>query len=384
MIAAVKALDCIDIGRKSDFYFTLRCTLVLHRDDLIIFDLAFEQFWRRRISVQEPLLPVKQRPGKSSSRPKIRPLRSAENDGRKRPQKSSREDDRQAALEASKTYSDIEVLRKMDFADMSQDEIDAVQKLMTELIWRLGTRKSRRYRPGKGGLLDFRRSLRNSLRYGGELLEWSQRQERHKPRPLVVIADISGSMDRYSRLLLHFIYSLTSSLNRSVETFVFSTRLTQITRQLKDKDVSQAMDEVSRSVLDWSGGTRIGVAIKEFNYSWSRRVLGRGAVVLIISDGWDRGESIQLSLEMARLQRSCFRLIWLNPLLGLPNYRPITKGMEAALPYIDDFLAVHNLVSLEDLAQHLGSLDDRRPVRRQKPFSGNIPLGTDQAPILAS
>ena len=236
---------------------------------------------------------------------------------------------------------------------------------MSELIWRLGTRRTRRYQPGKRGLLDFRRSLRNSLHYGGELLEWSRRQQRYKPRPLVIIADISGSMDRYARLLLHFIYSLTSGLSHSVETFVFSTRLTRITLQLRGKEVTQAMDEVSRSVLDWSGGTRIGEAMKEFNYNWSRRVLGRSAVVLIISDGWDRGDPPLLSKEMARLQRSCFRLIWLNPLLGLPDYRPLTKGMETALPFIDDFLSVHNQLSLEILADHLFQLNERRPLRRQ-------------------
>ena len=381
MIAAVRALDCIEIGRKQDFYYALRCCLAQHRDDLAIFDQAFNLFWRRRSNIQEPLPGAQRRQARTSSTPNNRQLPASSRAGRQPPQRNT--DDEQPGAGVAKTYSDLEVLREMDFADMNQDEIDAVQKLMSELIWRLGTRRTRRYRPGKGGLLDFRRSLRNSLRYGGELLKWSQRQQRHKPRPLVVIADISGSMDRYARLLLHFIYSLTSGLNHSVETFVFSTRLTRITRQLRGKEVTQAMDEVSRSVLDWSGGTRIGEAMKDFNYSWSRRVLGRGAVVLIISDGWDRGDPTLLAREMARLQRSCFRLIWLNPLLGWPDYRPVTKGMEAALPFIDDFLSVHNQLSLETLADHLFRLDERRAVRRQRLAILNL-ARSDQARRLHS
>ena len=383
MIAAVKALDWIEIGRKQDFYLTLRCTLVHNHDHQATFDQAFSLFWGSRIMIQEPL-PLQQHLPKSSITPKIKPSRYAQKGGRDPLQKSGQDEDQQVAVEAAKTFSDIEILRKMDFAEMDQDEIDAVHRLMAELVWRLGTRRSRRYRPGKGQILDFRRSLRNSLRYGGELLEWSQRQRRYKPRPLVIIADISGSMDRYVRLLLHFIYSLTSGLNHSVETFVFSTRLTNITRQLRDKDVNQAMNEIAQSVPDWSGGTRIGMALKNFNYDWARRVLGRGAVGLIISDGWDRGDPLLLSREMARLQRSCYRLIWLNPLLGLPNYKPITKGMETALPFIDDFLAVHNLHSLEKLADHLLQLDDRRPIRRQQTASPNTLTRSGHVGILPS
>jgi uncharacterized protein with von Willebrand factor type A (vWA) domain len=176
----------------------------------------------------------------------------------------------------------------------------------------------------------------------------------------VVIADISGSMERYTRLLLHFVYGLSEGMQEMVEAFVFSTRLTRITRQLHNKDVEQAMRRVSQSVPDWSGGTRIGDALKRFNFDWGRRVLGRGAVVLIISDGWDRGDPAVLGQEVARLQRSCYRLIWLNPLLGSPRYEPLTRGIQAALPHIDDFLPVHNLASLEELANLLASVSKRR------------------------
>jgi uncharacterized protein with von Willebrand factor type A (vWA) domain len=172
-------------------------------------------------------------------------------------------------------------------------------------------------------------------------------------------------MERYTRILLHFIYSLTRGLDQTVEAFVFSTRLTRITRHLINNDIERAMNEVSESVPDWSGGTRIGDALMRFNFKWARRVLGRGAIVLLISDGWDRGDPQLLAREIARLQRSCFRLIWLNPLLGSPEYEPLTRGIQAALPYIDDFLPVHNLASIESLANHLTLLDARRPIRLQ-------------------
>ncbi len=171
-------------------------------------------------------------------------------------------------------------------------------------------------------------------------------------RPLILICDISGSMDRYSRLLLRFVHALEHGLD-TVEVFVFSTRLTRITRELRKRDVDSAIEQVVKSVDDWSGGTRIGEAIKAFNYQWGRRVLGRGAVVLLISDGWDRGDSAMLSREMGRLQRACHRLIWLNPLLGMPGYQPLTRGLQAALPHVDDFLPVHNLQSLEQLGAKL-------------------------------
>ena len=174
-------------------------------------------------------------------------------------------------------------------------------------------------------------------------------------------------MERYSRLLLHFIYSLAKGLEQEVEAFVFSTHLTRISRQLRGREIDRALEEVSREVSDWSGGTRIGDALKTFNFSWGRRVLGRGAVVLLISDGWDRGDPDLLKQEIGRLQRSCHRLVWLNPLLGSAQYEPLTRGMQASLPYIDDFLPVHNLASLEDLAAHLQNLTaEKRPSRRQQ------------------
>ena len=214
-------------------------------------------------------------------------------------------------------------------------------------------------RRGRRRRIDLRRTLRGSLRHGGEVLTWSFKEPRTKPRPLVVIADVSGSMERYTRLLLHFVYSLTQGLGQRVEAFTFGTRLTRLSRHLQDRDVERALAAASRAVADWSGGTRIGDCLKVFNYEWARRVLGGGAVVILISDGWDRGEPELLAEEMARLHRSAYRLIWLNPLLGSPEYEPLTRGMKAALPHVDDFLPVHNFESLEALARHLEKLEKR-------------------------
>jgi len=215
--------------------------------------------------------------------------------------------------------------------------------------------------------------LRHNFRYGGELLEWHYKNIRSLPRSLVVLADISGSMERYSRLLLYFLHSLNAGLEQNVEAFVFSTRLTRITHLLEVKSVDAALRQVTQAVPDWSGGTRIGEVLKTFNFAWSRRVLRHSSVVILISDGWDRGDSTLLRMEMARLQRSCYRLIWLNPLLGSDEYEPLTRGMHTALPFIDDFLPVHNLASLEELGQRLQHLGKERPARpRRQRFINEI------------
>jgi uncharacterized protein with von Willebrand factor type A (vWA) domain len=256
----------------------------------------------------------------------------------------------------TRTYSDRELLRHKDFAEMNAEETEAVKQLMMQLLWNVSERRTRRLRHGKGHLIDLRRTLRGSLRSEGEILRWSYREPKQKPRPLVVIADISGSMERYTRLLLQFIYGMNAALRQPVEAFVFSTRLTRITRPLQIRDLDVALKNVGQLVNDWAGGTRIGESLKTFNFEWGRRVLGRGAVVLVISDGWDRGDPELLHREMSRLKRNCHRLIWLNPLLGASNYEPLTRGIQAALPYIDDFLPVHNLASLEVLANRLAEL----------------------------
>jgi uncharacterized protein with von Willebrand factor type A (vWA) domain len=212
-----------------------------------------------------------------------------------------------------------------------------------------------------------RRMIRDNLRHGGEPINLAYRRRVFRTRPLVVLSDISGSMERYSRMLLHFIHALTHGLkDTTVEAFVFGTRLTRITRHLRYKDVDESLDELSEVVYDWSGGTRIGEALKAFNYQWARRVLGRGAVVLVISDGWDRGDLTLLGKEILRLQRATHRLIWLNPLLGSDEYKPVQRGMATVMPCVDDFLPVHNLASLEQLAEVLSLVAAIRPVRKQR------------------
>jgi len=366
MIDLVTALEYIPIGSRTDFYYAARGLLVHRRDDIALFDEAFEIFWRSRgrelTSLDLRALGERRRYRKPKFVPP--PLREASSTSSS--SDSNMEDDQPPVIQATLTYSEREVLRRKDFGDLSSAELDSVKALMAEIVWRVRERRTRRLRPGRGRLLDLRRTVRRNLRYGGEILNWAEREPKVKPRPLVIIADVSGSMERYTRLLLLFTYGLAKALEQKVEAFVFSTRLTRITRQLKDRNLDRALREVSRVVPDWSGGTRIGEALRVFNFEWGRRVLGGGALTLVISDGWDCGDPAVLSEEIARLQRSSRRLIWLNPLLGSVDYQPLTRGIQAALPYIDDFLPVHNLASLSDLAEHLGTLSERRPERRQR------------------
>ncbi|MEJ2350188.1 MAG: VWA domain-containing protein [Anaerolineales bacterium] len=367
MIDLVHAFEQINIGKKADFYFAARSLLVHRHEDIPLFDEAFELFWRTPTEEWTTMdlraMGERRRFRKPTFTPP--PLKEPKADSAQQNGSRPVEPDEPPIVQATLTYSEREVLRHKDFSELTAEELQEIQQLMSGLVWQLGMRPARRMRSGQGAQFDMRRTIRNSLRFGGEILLWERRQRKVKPRPLVIIADISGSMERYTRLLLHFIYILSEGLHQKVEAFVFSTRLTRITRQLRERDVDQALMLVSRQVPDWSGGTRIGEALKTFNFMWGRRVLGQGAVALLISDGWDRGDVDLLKKEIARLQRSCYRLIWLNPLLGSDEYEPLTRGMQAALPFVDDFLPVHNLASLEDLAEHLSHIDDHRPFRRQ-------------------
>ena len=357
MMDLVNALDHIEIGRKSDFYYSARALLVHDREDLPLFDQAFELFWRKPSESWDVewqgLTQRRRRTRPIVTPPPLDSATPATNDSASAPSQEM------TVIEVTRTYSDRELLRQKNFAEMSAEEAEAVKRMMSHLLWNVSERRTRRKRAGKGHVIDLRRTLRHSLRTEGELLRWSYREPKLKPRPLVIIADISGSMERYTRLLLHFIYSMKSALRQPVEAFVFSTRLTRITRPLQVRDLDLALKQVGLLVHDWAGGTRIGESLQTFNFDWGRRVLGRGAVVLIISDGWDRGDVELLKREMARLKRNCHRLIWLNPLLGAPDYEPLTRGIQAALPHIHDFLPVHNLASLEDLAIRLSGLDRR-------------------------
>jgi uncharacterized protein with von Willebrand factor type A (vWA) domain len=358
----VRALDYVPITKREDFRSAARATLIRRREDLPLFDTAFAFYWRMSpsdpLALAIPMIKVPARPLRLPRRPRDD---NAPND----PSQTEEEE----TIEFLISYSASEALRTKDFGTFTWEEVEACKALLKDLLWRVEPRKTRRKRPSRRDRqIDMRRVLRRSLRYGGEPIELTWREVRTRQRPLVVLCDISGSMDRYSRILLQFVHTISNGL-RDVETFVFGTRLTRITRLLRERDIDDAIDLVSKQVHDWAGGTRIGDTLKTFNYTWGRRVLGHGAIVLLISDGWDRGEPELLGREMARLQRSCHRLIWLNPLLGGRDYQPLTQGMQASLPYVDDFLPIHNLLSLEQLGKHMSSLHGRRPARKQRPLT---------------
>jgi uncharacterized protein with von Willebrand factor type A (vWA) domain len=363
MTDLARALEHVEIGRRGDVYHAAHALLVHRREDMPLFDAAFEAFWRppRTGATALDLRAMGER--RRFRRPRFAADPTAPRASGGDPPRES-EDRPPELLRPVLSHSAREVLRHKDFAELTAEELDEVRALVHHLGLHLGERLTRRARAGGGPRLDLRRTLRRSMRRGGEVLEWAYREPRSKPRPLVVLADISGSMERYTRLLLLFAYGLAASLPQAVESFVFGTRLTRVTRELAGRDPDGALAAASRRVPDWSGGTRIGEALRAFNFAWGRRVLGRGAVVLIISDGWDRGDPAALREEMARLQRSCHRLIWLNPLLGGADYEPLARGIQAALPFTDDFLPAHNLASLEELARRLETLGPERRARR--------------------
>jgi len=358
------ALAHVDVGRRTDFYHTLRSLLIHRADDLAVFDEAFRVFWRRPHGdwTERDLSAMgeKRRSGAPEYESEA-PESNAEGEGGER--RASYQVERMAVL----SYSDRESLYAKDFEQFTEDELAAAERMMANLDWDLGERTSKRWTPGRGPALDLRRAVRANMRYGGELIDLPERRRKTKRRPLILLCDVSGSMERYSRMLLHFVHALTGGRLGRVESFAFATRLTRITRQLVTRKAEVAVPRLPRTIADFGGGTRIGDALRTFNVEWARRVRGQGPVMLLISDGWDRGEPDRLRTEIARLQRCCHRLIWLNPLLGSPDYVPLTRGMQAALPSIDDFLPVHNLASLEALARHLNSLPAHRPARRHAP-----------------
>ena len=386
MLELADTLNYIDITNKEDFYNTLKCALLARHEQEPVFNQLFFYYWYMRDrqdkkgdnargaakrDERQMRLPPSERKrlaehmnaNEQQSRKDLQHEMRQSERRRQAKERIDEQDENDDSTPQGTAYSAIEMLRKKDFESFTWEEVQEAKKLMAEMRWHLGMRPTHRKAPARrGSYPDMRRIVRRNLKYGAEILELTWRETKRKPRPLVIICDISGSMSLYSRLLLHFIHTISNGL-MNVETFVFGTRLTRITRQLKKRDVDDAVRDVAKSVQDWSGGTRIGDAIHFFNHKWAKRVLGRGAVVLVISDGWDRGDSSVLEVEMDRLQHSCHRLIWLNPLLGSPDYRPLTIGMKTALPYIDNFLPAHNLDSLIDLGNLLQQIDDSRPVR---------------------
>jgi uncharacterized protein len=354
LIDVTEALQHVDLSSRAEVYHTCRALLVHRHDQLAIFDRAFDAFWRTHA-------------GRSTS---VKGERKA-GDDRGREQgpgewvplgEIDSTDQSDAPPQVMQTWSDVGVRTDKDFGEFTPDEITRARIALERLEWSPGERRTRRWIPGGGSRIDLRRALARSLRTGGDVIELPRRMRRIRPRPLVLLCDVSGSMERYSRMLLHFAHALTRR-QRRVEAFLFSTELTRITMQLRARRISEAVSAVSRAVPDWSGGTRIGAAIRQFHQQWTRRALRGSPVVLLISDGWDRGEPEVLRAQIARLQRSCHRLIWLNPLIGTVGYEPLTRGLQAALPYVDDFLPARTLTNLADLALHLNTLHGRSKPR---------------------
>jgi uncharacterized protein with von Willebrand factor type A (vWA) domain len=359
VLAAAEAVRTVGITNRDDFYWTLHAVFVNRRDQRELFDQAFHIFWRNPQLLEKMLsllLPEMTAPEQERGEEMMRRLAEALHPGN---QGNAEQRAEEIEFDATMTFSDREMLREMDFEKMSLDEVARAKSAIKRMRLPEMAVPTRRFRPDPSGArADMRATLRASLRSGG-LLALRRKSRRRRQPPLVILCDISGSMQRYSRLFLHFMHAVTNDRDR-VYTFLFGTRLTNVTRFLRYKDVDIALDKVTDAVEDWSGGTRIGRCIAEFNRIWSRRVLGQGAIVLFISDGLDRDAGEGLEKEIDRLHKSCRRLIWLNPLLRYDAFEPKSLGMRAILPHVDEFRPVHNLASLDDLAAQLSRPQPRR------------------------
>jgi uncharacterized protein len=340
---ALTALDAVELGRQEDVYWSLRTTLVTRREEIEPFDRAFNAWFLRAPVLPEARIAV--------SRPPRRDLA-----GRGDPIRGGGRGDEPDPLEIGSSAT--EVLRRRDFATMTPEEFARARGLMRKLSMGRPRRRSRRMRPhGRGAELDLRRLARRSLASGGEPISRSYRRRLEVPRRVVVLCDISGSMEAYTRALLMFMHAVVES--GRVEVFAFGTRLTRLTVALRTRDPERALAAAAAAVVDWASGTRIGASLKTFNDGWGRRGLSRGAVVLIVSDGWERQDPELVSREMARLARTAYAVVWVSPLKGQVDYEPVSAGMLAALPYVDRFLPGHNIASLEELADSLVAIERR-------------------------
>lgn len=364
-LAGSCALTLIDIGSRAEVRTALSAAMIHRHEHQEVFDTAFDLFWRDPAAAEQAVaraLMESQKIKREKAPPAARRVAEAFQPPHERPQRT--ED--QPKIDVALTASAQERLQKMDFEAMSADEIALAKREIKRLALPLREQRTRRRRPDqRGPTVDLRRTIRASLRQGGEIFDIARARRTTRPPPLVVLCDISGSMGRYVQILLHFLHAVTNDRDR-VQVFLFGTRLTNITRQLRHRDPEVAFQMVAHIVPDFSGGTRIGEAIAIFNRQWARRVLGQGAVVLLITDGLDRPREQDAGQELAesmdRLHRSCRRLIWLNPLLRWEGFEPKSQGIRAMLPYVDEFRPVHNLASLRALVDLLSQAAPRRPV----------------------
>jgi uncharacterized protein len=358
VLDALAAVAAAGVGTRQDFYWTLHAVLVKRHEHSLIFDQAFRIFFRRR-GMLDRLLTAMLPQAPSAEEEKAPPgaqriqealLSSLAEAERKPPQ---------LEVDARLTVSDREVLQKKDFAQMTAAEIAAAKDAIKRLVLSLDAVKTRRLAPHRHGhLVDIRRTLRASLKAGGAVIDLKYLGPRSKSPPIVALLDISGSMSQYTRLFLHFLHAVTDARKR-VHTFLFGTRLTNVTRALKAKDPDEALAAVGANVADWSGGTRIATSLHAFNNLWARRVLTQGAIVLLITDGLERDPDDRLGFEIDRLHRSCRRLIWLNPLLRFSGFEAKAKGIRTMVPHVDELRPIHNLESMQDLVRALSASGGR-------------------------
>jgi uncharacterized protein len=356
IVSFTRAVAALGPVTRDDLYWAGRATLVSRPEDVAVFDEAFDAYFRSGFRIELDLPATIPEDAAAQMAVDADALGVDARDGgraarwRGAGEGEAPEGDASIRIVASA----VEVLREKSFADLSLEERARVERLVRELAVRVPTRKTRRLRPSPtGGRFDLRRTLRRSIRTHGEPFHRAWRERGTKSRPLVLILDVSGSMAPYARALMQFAYAAMAA-GRTVEVFCFGTRLTRVTRTLRTKDPDRALHEVGRLVADWEGGTRIGASVKELLDGWSQRAALRGAVVVLCSDGLERGDPALLQTQMRRLRRLVHRVVWVNPLKGSPRYEPLARGMAAALPSIDEFLPGHNLESLEDLGRVLG------------------------------
>jgi uncharacterized protein with von Willebrand factor type A (vWA) domain len=369
VLDALRALEVAGIDRREDFYWTLAAVFLDRREHFELFDQAFHIFWRdpRMLERAMALLPPQLRAAPASE-PVGNRLAQALAAPQARGDATRADQPTQIEFDAAFTVSEREVLRRADFDTMTAAELAQAKRMIAELRLPIPIVRTRRFAPdARGRSIDPRATLRASLRGNIDIIPLRRRSRQRRHPPLAVLCDISGSMGRYSRMLLHFMHAITNDRDR-VHTFVFGTRLTNITRHLRHRDVDVALAGVSQAVDDWSGGTRIGHSLREFNLRWSRRVLGQNAVVLLISDGLERDAATGLSEQLERLHRSCRKLIWLNPLLRYAGFEPRASGVRAMLPHVDAFLPVHNIDSLTALAAALPTSLDAPTVKTREPI----------------
>lgn len=364
---AIEAVLAAGIGTRDDFYWTLHAVFVSRREDHATFDEAFRLYWRSRELIEKMLAMFSPVAPDMRERQKPRPAESRVSDalfeGHRRNQPP--QEVPEIEVDARFSVSENEVLREKDFSQMTARELAEAQKAISELRLPFDRVPTRRFKPDpRGRRTDPRAMMRGAMRTGGQIILPRFKSVRTVHPPLVVLADISGSMSQYTRIFLHFLHAMAEK-RRRVHTFVFGTRLTNLTRQMRHRDPDEALADCARAVKDWSGGTRIGEALGLFNRNWSRRVLGQGAIVLLITDGLERDDVELLSAEMERLHKSCRRLIWLNPLLRFDGFEARARGVRAMLPHVDEFRPVHTLNALGDLVDSLshhraGDADPRR------------------------